>query len=53
MPWLADTDVGAAHGFARGLLGVRTVAELRRRALGVLVDERLLAGREASARTGR
>src|SRR5438067_2066151 len=33
MPWLADTDVGAAHGFARALLEARTVAELRRRAL--------------------
>src|SRR6185437_440890 len=33
MPWLADTDVGAAHGFARALLEARTVSELRRRAL--------------------
>jgi DNA-binding CsgD family transcriptional regulator len=33
MPWLADTDVGAAHGFAQALLGARTVAELRRRTL--------------------
>lgn len=33
MPWLADTDVGAAHGFARALLEAHTVAELRRRAL--------------------
>ena len=33
MPWLADTDVGAAHGFARALFEARTVAELRRRAL--------------------
>ena len=33
MPWLADTDVGAAHAFARALLEARTAAELRRRAL--------------------
>ena len=33
MPWLADKDVGAAHGFARALLEAETVAELRRRAL--------------------
>ena len=33
MPWLADTDVGAARGFARALFGARTVAELQRRAL--------------------
>jgi DNA-binding CsgD family transcriptional regulator len=33
MPWLADIDVGAAHGFARGLVGAPTVTELRRRAL--------------------
>jgi DNA-binding CsgD family transcriptional regulator len=36
MPWLADTDVGAAHGFARELSGARTVAELRRRVLSGL-----------------
>jgi DNA-binding CsgD family transcriptional regulator len=33
MPWLADTDVDAAHRFARALFGARTVSELRRRAL--------------------
>ena len=33
MPWLADIDVGAAHGFARALLEVGTVSELQRRAL--------------------
>jgi DNA-binding CsgD family transcriptional regulator len=33
MPWLADSDVGAAHGFARALLEARTAAELRRCAL--------------------
>ena len=38
MPWLADTDVGAAHGFARALRGARTVTELRRRALPGLAD---------------
>jgi DNA-binding CsgD family transcriptional regulator len=38
MPWLADTDVGAAHGFARELFEARTVAELRRRALSGLAE---------------
>jgi DNA-binding CsgD family transcriptional regulator len=38
MPWLADTDVGAAHGFARALIGARTVAELRRRALSGIAE---------------
>jgi DNA-binding CsgD family transcriptional regulator len=38
MPWLADTDVSAAHGFARGLSGARTVTELRRRALAGLAE---------------
>lgn len=38
MPWLADTDVGAAHGFARALLEAGTVAELRRRALPGLAE---------------
>ena len=33
MPWLADTDVGAAHGFSRALTDARTPAGLRRRAL--------------------
>jgi DNA-binding CsgD family transcriptional regulator len=33
MPWLADTDVGAAHRFARALLDARTAAELRHRTL--------------------
>ena len=33
MPWLADTDVDAAHGFARALGEARTVAELRRQVL--------------------
>jgi DNA-binding CsgD family transcriptional regulator len=38
MPWLADTDVGAAHGFARALSGAPTVTELRRRALPGLAE---------------
>jgi DNA-binding CsgD family transcriptional regulator len=38
MPWLADTDVGAAHGFARALFGARTGAELQRRALSGLAE---------------
>ncbi len=38
MPWLADTDVGAAHGFARALSGAHSVAEVRRRALAGLVE---------------
>jgi DNA-binding CsgD family transcriptional regulator len=29
MPWLADTDVSAAHGFNRALLGAHTVTEVR------------------------
>src|SRR6478752_5726817 len=33
MPWLADLDVGAVHGFARAVSGARTVTELRGRAL--------------------
>src|SRR5215212_9828562 len=33
MPWLAETDVGAAHGFSRALTDARTPAGLRRRAL--------------------
>jgi hypothetical protein len=38
MPWLADTDVGAAYGFARSIVGARTEAELRRRVLPALAD---------------
>jgi DNA-binding CsgD family transcriptional regulator len=33
MKWLADADVGAAHGFGRALLDARAPTELRRRAL--------------------
>jgi hypothetical protein len=36
MPWLADADVRAAHGFAQALFGARTAGELRRRALSGL-----------------
>jgi DNA-binding CsgD family transcriptional regulator len=38
VPWLADTDVGAAHGFAHALVEARTTAELRRLALSGLVE---------------
>ena len=38
MRWLADTDAGAAHGFARALCRARTVTELRRRTLAGLVE---------------
>ncbi len=36
MPWLADSDVGAGHGFARALGDARTQAEVRTRALAAL-----------------
>ena len=36
MPWLADTDVGAARRLVRGILEARTEVELRRRALQAL-----------------
>ena len=38
MPWLADTDVSAAYGFARSIVGARTEAELRCRALRALAE---------------
>src|SRR5687767_12001064 len=38
MPWLADTDVGAARGLARAIAEARTEAELRRRALQALAE---------------
>ena len=38
MPWLADTDVGAAYGFARGIVDAQTEPELRRRALQALAE---------------
>jgi DNA-binding CsgD family transcriptional regulator len=36
MPWLADSDVGAAYGVARGVFAAQTEVELRRRALQAL-----------------
>jgi hypothetical protein len=50
MPWLADSDVGAAYGFARSIVGSRTEAELRRHALEALADlvpADVLTGRRA------
>jgi DNA-binding CsgD family transcriptional regulator len=38
MPWLAETDVGAAYGFARAIVEARTETELRRRALEALAE---------------
>src|SRR5690242_6559896 len=38
MPWLADTDVGAAFRLARAMVGARTEAELRDRALQALAE---------------
>jgi DNA-binding CsgD family transcriptional regulator len=38
MPWLADTDVGAAYAVARSIVGAGTEAELRRRALNALAE---------------
>ena len=38
MPWLADTDAGAAYGLARTMAGAATEAELRLRALQALAD---------------
>ena len=38
MPWLADTDVAAAYGVARSIVGARTETELRRRALQALAE---------------
>ena len=36
MPWLAEADVNAAYGFARGMVEAPTEAELRRRVLHTL-----------------
>src|SRR5215208_7308438 len=38
MPWLADSDVGGAYGFARSIVGSRTEAELRHHALEALAE---------------
>jgi len=37
-PWLADTAVGGAYGFARSIVGARTEAELQRRAPQALAE---------------
>ena len=36
MPWLADADVTAAYGFARGMAEASTEVELRRRVLDTI-----------------
>jgi DNA-binding CsgD family transcriptional regulator len=38
MPWVADTDVGAARRLVRGVVEARTQAELRDRALQALAE---------------
>jgi len=38
MPWLADTDVGAAYAVARAIVGAGTEADLRRRTLDALAE---------------
>ena len=38
MPWLAESDVGAAYAVARSIVGAGTEAELRRRALDALAE---------------
>jgi hypothetical protein len=38
MPWLTDSDAGAAYGLARTMAGVGTEAELRFGALPALAD---------------
>src|SRR5215210_208806 len=38
MPWLADTDAGAAYGLARAMAGAGPEAELQRRALRALAE---------------
>jgi DNA-binding CsgD family transcriptional regulator len=38
MPWLADSDVGAARGLARAIVEARTEAELRGSALRALAE---------------
>ena len=56
MPWLADTDVDAAHGIARSLVEAWTEAELRGRALRALselVPADVLTWEPGRARHGR
>ena len=38
MPWLAEADVGGAHGFCHALVEARTIAELRELALSGLIE---------------
>lgn len=55
MPWLADTDVSAARGFARALVNARTEAELRRQVLqglGELVPADVLTWDRVELATG-
>ncbi len=55
MPWLADTDLGAARRFTRALVEARTQAELRRRilqGLGELVPAELLTWDRVELTTG-
>ena len=55
MPWLADTDLGAARRFTRALVEARTQAELRRRilqGLGELVPAELLTWDRVELATG-
>jgi len=55
MPWLADTEVGAAYGFARAIGGARTEAELRRctlRALAELVPADVVSWDRVELATG-
>ena len=49
MPWLADSDVGAAYGFARSIVGSRTEGELRRHALAALADAEDVEMRQSAA----
>ncbi len=55
MPWLADSEVGAADGFARALLEAQTVADVRRRALvglGELIGAEVLTWDRVELATG-
>jgi DNA-binding CsgD family transcriptional regulator len=55
MPWLADLDVGAVHGFARAIADARTVDELRGWALqglGELVPADVLTWDRVELATG-
>ena len=55
MPWLGDTDVGDARGFARALAEARNVTDVRRRALsglGALVPADVLTWDHVELVTG-